>query len=135
MKFVPRHSRIIGRMVIKKAESMIVLTDESKVTKFVLIDAVGDDAAALDVKVGDLVLPIALANIVVNGGRSFRPTLEEKDIAFFVTGIPLKDLAVQTDNGTQYVSFDSEDAAQPLGEQPTGPRLEMSAMGKAAAAE
>lgn len=115
MKFVPRHSRIIGRMVIKKSESAIILTDETKVTKFILVDAVGDDAAALGVKVGDLVLPTSLANIVVNGGRSFRPTLEEKDIAFFVTDMSLNDLVVQTDNGKQYVPFDSSDAAQPLG--------------------
>jgi energy-converting hydrogenase Eha subunit G len=102
-------------MVIKKSESAIILTDETKVTKFVLIDAVGDDAAELGVKVGDIALPIALANIVINGGRSFRPTLEEKDIAFFVTDMSLSELVVQTDNGKQYVPFDAPDAAQPLG--------------------
>lgn len=115
MKLSPRHSRIVGRMVIAKSESTIILVDETKVTKFILIDAVGDEAASYGIKVGDVVLPTALANIVINGGRSFRPVLEEKDIAFLVTDVTLDELVVQTDNGAQYVPFDSPHAAQPLG--------------------
>lgn len=117
MKFVPRRSQIIGRMVIKRASSMIVRVDESKVTKFILVDAVGEEAAANGIKVGDLVVPTAVSNIVMNEG--FRPVLEEKNVAFFVTDVPLSELAVQTDGGTKYVSFDSPDAAKPLGAQPS----------------
>jgi hypothetical protein len=116
VKFVPRRSQIIGRMVIKRVSSMIVRVDESKVTKFILVDAVGEEAAANGIKVGDLVVPNALGNIVMNEG--FRPVLEEKAVAFFVTDVPMSELAVQTDSGNKYVPFDAPDAAKPLGAQP-----------------
>ena len=114
MKFAPRHSQIIGRMVIKRALSPIILLSESnKVTKFVLVDAVGVGAAEKGVKVGDIVLPIALGNIIMDDG--FRPSLEEDKAAFFVTDVEPGELLVQTDKGDKFVQFDSPEAAQPLG--------------------
>lgn len=116
MKFVPRHSSVIGRMAIKKLVTSIVRPNESKdTTKFMLIDAVGPGAEAAGLKVGDVVIPTALGNIVLDGGVSFRPIVEEKDIAAFVTEVSLDELVVQTDNASKYVPFGDPDAAQSLG--------------------
>lgn len=117
MKFAPRRSRIIGRMVIRKSESKIILVDETKVTKFVLIDAIGPDAAEKGLKVGDVVLPIEIRNIVLDGGKSFRPIMEEENVAFVITGMRLDDLSVQVDSGKQFVPFDSPEAAESFGSQ------------------
>ena len=115
MKFVPRRTQIIGRMVIKRSESQIILADETKVTKFVLVDAVGSDAAASGIKKGDLVVPKALGQIVLEGGTRFCPFLEEKDVGFFVRDVGLDELLVQTNSGARYVPFNSEDAAKSIG--------------------
>jgi len=117
VKFAPRHAQIIGRTVIKKSDSKIVRTDETKVTKFVLVDAVGDEAAAAGIQVGDVVITTKLNHIVFDGGSRFRPLLEEKDVACFVTDVGLSDLLVQTENGTEFVPLDSPKAAQSLGAQ------------------
>lgn len=117
MKFAPRHNQAVGRMVIKRSDSKIIRTDETKVTKFVVIDAVGDDAAAAGVKVGDVVVATKLNHMVFDAGMRFRPLIDEKDIACFVTDLQPGELLVQTENGAQYVLFDSPDAAQPLGAQ------------------
>jgi hypothetical protein len=117
MKFIPRNSQVIGRMVIKRPSSKIIRPDEKKITKFVLVDAVGSEAAARGIKVGDLIVPTALGNIMPEGEGSFRPVLEEKNIAFFVTDTSPEELLVQTDSGTKYVPLDSEEAAQSFGAQ------------------
>jgi len=113
VKFVPRRNQVIGRVVIRRTLTSIVLVDESKVTKFILIDAVGEEAAANGVKVGDVIVPLTINNIMLNNG--FRPVLDEKNIAFFVTDIAPGELMVQTDSGSKYVPLDAEDAAQSLG--------------------
>jgi hypothetical protein len=118
VKFVPRHSQIIGRVVIKRSSSSIVRVDETKVTKFVLVDAVGPGAEAKGIKVGDVVVAKTLSHIVMDGGTSFRPSLEEESIAFFVADLALDELAVQTDSGAEFVPLDSPKAAQPLGASP-----------------
>lgn len=115
MKFVPRKTQIIGRMVIRRSASAIIRVAQEKVTKFVLVDAVGSDAAAKGIKVGDIVLPKALGNIIMSEG--FRPWLEEENVGFFVTDVSPEDLVIQTDNGTDFVPFDSPHAAKPLGAQ------------------
>ena len=115
MKFVPRNSQIIGRMVIRRSMSAIIRVGSEKVTKFILVDAVGVEAAAKGIKVGDLVVPKALANIVMSEG--FRPVLEEANVDFFVKDVSPDDLAIQTDAGTDFVPFDSPQAAKPLGAQ------------------
>lgn len=115
MKFIPRNNQIIGRMTIRRSESKIIRLDESKVTKFLLVDAVGPDAAAKGIKVGDILIVTRLSNIVLDAGLVYLPMVEEKDVALFVTDLLPQDLLMQTPNGKDYVSFDSPDAAQPLG--------------------
>ena len=117
MKFAPRHNQAVGRMVIKRSDSKIVRVDETKVTKFVLIDAVGVDAAVAGLNVGDVVVATKLNHMVFDAGLRFRPLVEEKDIACFVTDLQPGELLVQTENGAKYVLFDDPDAAVPLGAQ------------------
>jgi hypothetical protein len=126
VKFAPRHSQIVGRMVIKRSDSKIIRTDETKVTKFVIVDAVGVEAAAAGIKVGDVVVATKLNHMFFDAGTRFRPLIEEKDIACLVTDLRPGDLLVQAENGTQYVLFDSPEAAEPLGAQPK-PRAESEA--------
>lgn len=115
MKLIPRRSQAIGRVVTQRILSAIVRPDETKnTTKFVLIDAVGADALAAGIKVGDVVLPQKMGNIQLDGGIRFRPILEEEDIRAVVTGLSLNDLVVQTDSGSHFVPFDDKDAAQSI---------------------
>ena len=115
MKFVPRHNQAIGRVITKRIMSTIIRPDETRnTTKFVLIDGVGPGAAAAGIKVGDIVLPSVMANISLDGGVSFRPLLDEKDIRAFVTGIPLDEFVVQTDSASHFVPFGDKDAAKSL---------------------
>lgn len=118
MKFAPRYNQIIGRLVIKRVLTKILRPDETKdTTKFVLVDAVGPGAKAAGILVGCLVVPRAITTIVLDGGVSRRPSLEEKDAMFFVTDVIVEELAVQTDDGTKFVPLASEEAAVPLGAQ------------------
>ena len=116
MKLEPRHTQIIGRMVIRHTQSAIIRVAQEKVTKFILVDAVGAGAAAKGIKVGDIVLPKALGNVVMSEG--FRPVLEEENVAFFVRDVAPGELVIQTDTGTEFVPFDSPKAAQSLGSPP-----------------
>lgn len=119
MKIVPRHNQILGRIVIKKTGGAIVRPDDTaNTTKFVLVDAVGPGAAAAGIKVGDLVLPNALGNIVIDGGVIFRPILDEANalaLAVCADDVERGGLLIQTDNGSQYVPMDSDRAAKSLG--------------------
>jgi hypothetical protein len=115
VKFVPRHNQVIGRVVTKRILSSIVRPDETKnTTKFVLIDAVGSDAQAAGIKVGDIVLPRKMNHFVLDGGIFFRPIVDEGDIMVVVTDLPLDELVIQTDNGNQFVPIDHKDAAKNL---------------------
>jgi hypothetical protein len=111
MRFSPRGNMIMGRMVIRKTDSLIILTDQAKVTKFILVDGVGPDAATKGIKVGDLVIASALGNIVMDRGTVYLPICEEKNIVFFVEDVKPEQLLVQDKGGNNYVAFDSEDAA------------------------
>ena len=116
MKFVPRRNQAVGRVVVKRLLSFIVRPDETKnTTKYVLIDAVGAGAEAAGIWVGDIVLPSKMGNIVLDGGVSFRPLLDEEDIRGWATEVTLAELVVQNDSGSEFVPFDNKDAAQPLG--------------------
>jgi hypothetical protein len=117
VKFVPRHNQIIGRMVVRRAKSAIIVGDPTKVTKFVLVDAVGEGAAAAGVKVGDIIVPKSLSQIVTENGMSFCPFLEEKDVAFFVRDLLPGEMLIQSASGTQYVSLESPEAADAFGGQ------------------
>jgi hypothetical protein len=117
VKLVPRGSQVIGRVVVKRVLSAIVRPDETReTTKFVLVDAVGPDAAAKGVKVGDVILPTAMSNIKLDGGVSVRPIVPEAGIAAFLTGVDVAQLAVQTDGATEYVAFGDPRAAQSIAE-------------------
>jgi hypothetical protein len=98
-------------MVIRKTESLIILSDQAKVTKFILVDAVGTEAAAKGIKVGDLVIASALGNIVMDRGTVYLPICEEKNIVFFVEDVTPDQLLVQDKGGHNFVAFDSDDAA------------------------
>ncbi len=111
MKISPRRNMVIGRMTIRKVESTIILTGVPAVTKFILVDAVGPDAAAAGIKVGDLVVAKALGNIVLDSSTFFVPMCEEENVIFFVEEVGLNELSIQTKNGKAFVPFDSEEAA------------------------
>ena len=117
MKFVARKDQIFGRLVMKRVLSSIVRPDETKnTTKFVLVDAVGPDAAAKGIKIGDLVVPTSISTIVLDGGALARAFLKEEHAAFVLTEVDVrKDFVVQIEGATDYVAFDSEKAAQSLG--------------------
>lgn len=117
MKLAPRHNQIVGRLVIKRSDSKIIRVDETKVTKFVLVDAVGDGALAKGVRIGDVVLAKKINHMIFDAGACFRPLLEEEDVACFVTELQPGELLVQVENGSQYTLFDAPDAAVPLGAQ------------------
>jgi hypothetical protein len=119
VKLIPRHNQVIGRIVIKRVLSSIVRPDETKgTTKFVLVDAVGPGAAAAGVRVGAVVLPKMMSNIVLDGGVIFRPLVDEENIAATLTDLDLSEFAVQTDSGAEYVPLDSPRAARSLAESP-----------------
>jgi len=117
MKFEPRRGQAVGRIVVKPTISTIIRPDETKgITKFVLLDAVGPDLAAKGLKVGDVVLPIAINTLYLEGGVSFRPMVEEEKIALIVRDWQsLDEFHVQTESGAQYVPFDDPKAAVSLG--------------------
>ena len=115
MKLIPRRNQIIGRMVIEKSELKIILIDETKVTKYLLVDAVGSEAAAAGIKVGDVVVPMKVGQMVLAAGTVFSPWLDEKDIGSTGTDFEMDDLLVQTAAGTRFVPFDSPEAAKPIG--------------------
>jgi len=117
VRFEPRRGQAVGRVVVRPTLSTIVRPDETKgTTKFVLLDAVGPDLEAKGLKVGDVVLPIKINSIILDGGASFRPMVEEGDVALIVRDWDrLDEFHVQTENGAQYVPFDDPRAAPSLG--------------------
>jgi hypothetical protein len=117
MKFEPRNGQAVGRVVIRLKVSSIVRPDETKgTTKLVLLDAVGPDLAAKGLKVGDVVLPSKVSSVVMEGGASFRPVVNESDVILVVRDwSSLSEFRVQTESGAEYVSFDDARAAPSLG--------------------
>ena len=118
MKFAPRHTQLVGRMTIRKSESTIILTNEKDVTKFLLVDAVGPDAAKEGIRVGDRVVVTALKNIVLDAGTVYMPLVDEKDVALHVLELSLDSLLVQVASGKRFVPFDSPDAMESFGAPP-----------------
>lgn len=125
MKLVPRHNQIIGRIVIKRSRTTILRPDETKnISKFVLVDAVGLEAAAAGIKVGDVILPTNIANIFLDGGTNFRPLVEEKNVAAVVRDFDLAgEFIVQSESGARFVGFDHEEAAKSMAESEQAPPL------------
>jgi hypothetical protein len=116
MKLEPLRGQAVGRVVQQPMLSTIVRPDETKgVSKFILLDAVGPDLAAKGIRVGDVVLPMKIHNIVLNDGSSFRPLVEAEHIMLIVRDWKKDEFHVQTENGSQYVPFDDPRAAKSLG--------------------
>lgn len=115
MNFEPRRDQAVGRIVIRLTESTIVRPDETKnTTKLLLIDAVGPGIK--DLKVGDIVMPTAIIGISMEGGASFRPMAEDKNIALVVRDwASLDEFKVQNESGSEYVPFGDPRAAKSLG--------------------
>ena len=116
MKLEPIGTQIIGRMVVVRPRSTIILPAQVKVSKFMLVDAVGEGVKR--VKAGDLVMPKTLGNIVMDNGSIYVPWIEEANVGFFVREVSLDELLVQTDSGAEFVPFGSQNAAQVFGAQP-----------------
>ena len=93
MKIVPKGKQVIGRLAITKVSERIVAPDATKgATKFVLVDAVSDEAAAAGYKVGDLVLPHTLNNIFLRGGLEHRAVFSHEQILAVIEGVDFSDL-------------------------------------------
>jgi hypothetical protein len=115
MNFQPRLDEVVGRVVVRLTDSTIVRPDETKnTTKLLLIDAVGPDIK--DLKVGDIVLPTTINGISLEGGASFRPMAENKNIKLIVRDWKsLDEFRVQNESGSEYVPFGDPRAAKSLG--------------------
>lgn len=115
MHYIARHKQVIGRIAIKRVLRSIIRPDQTKdTTKFILVDGVGPEAALAGIKVGDIVVPTAMAAIKLDGGSCIRAMLEEPSIGAVVGGLSPGELVIQTDNGKEYVPFDDERAAKSM---------------------
>lgn len=119
MNYEPRRGQAVGRVVIRdlSSVSIIIRPDETKgTTKLVLIDAVSPEFAEKGLKVGDVVLPSKVSNVVMDGGASFRPVVHEQDVLLVVRNwASLSEFRIQTENGSEYVPFGDPKAAPSLG--------------------
>jgi hypothetical protein len=115
VNFEPRHDEVVGRIVVRLTDSAILRPDETKnTTKFMLIDAVGPGIK--DLKVGDVVMPTAISGISMEGGASFRPMAEDKNIKIIARDWEsLDEFKVQNESGSEYVPFNDPRAAKSLG--------------------
>jgi hypothetical protein len=119
VRFIPRRDQIIGRVVIQRRKSAVVRPDETRdTTKLILVDAVGPIAAAAGIRVGDVVLPNAMGNIVLDGGVSFRPILSEANVLATMVGLRVEEMLIQVEGATKFVPFGDAEAAQSLAESP-----------------
>ena len=124
MKLAPRRDQILGRFAIERRQSAVTLTDESKgVAKFIFVDAVGPEAEAAGIKVGDMLAPRAVLTAkgfsypmtAVVTYKGVRALIREQDVAATVPDLDLEEFSVQTDSLSSYVPFDSDQAAQSIG--------------------
>lgn len=119
MNFEPRLSEAVGRLVIRKPKSAIIRPDPTKVTKMVILDAVGPDAARSGLSPGDIVLPTKVDLLWLDDGTVARPILTEKDVRLIARDWGSRDeFHVQIDNASKYVPFDDPRAAAPYGAPP-----------------
>lgn len=134
MKFEPRYGQAVGRVLIRRPTSSILRPDVTKnMTKFVLLDAVGPDAEAKGLKVGEIVLPLKINTIFLDNGAGMRPLIEEREVAIVVRDwVSLDEFHVQTEGGSEYVPFGDPKAAPPLGWEPRAAHLRAVASPEAA---
>lgn len=122
MKLVARRNEIIGRLIQEKPSSSIVRPDETKgVTKYVLVDSVGPDAAAAGIKIGHVVLSRMIHDIWIDGGFGFRPLVMEPNAAAVWEDARPEDMLIQVNSGKQYVPLDHPEAAKPIAGPAQGP--------------
>jgi len=92
MRFEPMGKQVFGRLLITRVSEHIVASDPTKgVSKFVLLEEVGADAATAGYKIGDLVLPRRVDNVYLKGGSFHRVVLSIDDIVCRVHEIPLSE--------------------------------------------
>lgn len=113
MKLVPKRDQILGRLLITKLDSPIVVADATKgVTKMLLVLAVGADAAEEGYKVGDLVIPRAIGNMPLRGGSRYTYFCDRKDVLFSVEGANPDDFL----DGDGHTAVQSLDPGHPTNE-------------------
>lgn len=111
MKLVPKRDQMIGRLLITKMESTIVVPDATKgVTKMILIQAVGPDAEAAGYKPGDIVIPNSIRSMFLRAGTQHVVYCEVKDVIFTVEELS-PDEVVDGDGKTAIKSLDPKDAS------------------------
>jgi len=117
MKFEPRRGQAVGRIVVRPTKSTIVRPDETAgITKYLLLDAVGPDLEAKGLRVGDVVVPLKINSLVLDGGVVFIPFVQEENVALVVRDWKsLDEFHVQIDSGAQYVPFTDPRAAPSRG--------------------
>jgi hypothetical protein len=88
----PLQNWVIGRIAITKASDTIVVADvNSRVTKFIFIEAVSPEAEAKGFKPGQLVMPKAMSNIFLKGGTDHHVTCPVDDLICRVRDVPLEE--------------------------------------------
>lgn len=106
MKLIPKRDQLLGRLLITKLESPIVVPDATKgVTKMILVTAVGEDAAAEGYRAGDLVIPRSIGTMPLRGGSQYTHFCDRKDVLFLVEGASPEDF-VDGDGRTAIQSLD-----------------------------
>jgi hypothetical protein len=107
----PLHDQVIGRLVITRPSSTIILTDLTEnVSKFVLIETVSQAAAEAGYRPGDLVMPRAVGNIFLKGGNYHRVVFSIKDSVCRVRDVPLSEFV--DSNGAEVVPVEAQEAAE-----------------------
>jgi hypothetical protein len=111
VKLIPQNNQLVGRLLITKLDSPIVSPDPTKgVTKVILVQRVGADAAAAGYKPGDLVIPRAIGSMFLRGGTHHVVYCEVKEILFKVDDVCAEDF-VADDGKTAIRSLDPADVS------------------------
>lgn len=106
MKLTPKRDQLVGRLLITKLASAIVAPDPTKnVTKMLLVQAVGEDAAAAGYEPGDIVVPTSLGNMHLRGGTLLVTFCAVKDVLFKVEDVNPIDVTAE-DGRTEIESLD-----------------------------
>lgn len=122
MKLEPKKDWMIGRLVVTKPSSTILLADYSKhVSKFILVEAVSEGARAAGFDVGQLVMPTHMQSIFLRGGAYHRVSCSIENVLCVVYDEPL----------TEFMNQDGSPVL-PVEESPSVPRDGAAEQGAAA---